>query len=397
MRFLKKLKIKYLPVYAFIILIFFLLIIAVKPFAVSVYVTSGYMKNIREFDSLSAEEYFNDSLVSKEYLWDINSLIYKLLGKKQKKNYYMLVNGKLVYTIPDCRTSEFADKLISFNDELKKNNKSVEYIQIPFQINEFDKKLPKGIEDYSNENTNEFIEFVRAGGIDVFDLREELHKEKNDYYSFYLKTDHHWKPETGFWAFNKIQENLEKSDSSFSVDEKVKDTDCYNKAVYDNFLGSEGRAVGPYYCGFEKFAAISPKFETNLTVSDDNGDTVAQGSAEETILFPDKLKYDDYYYCDMYGYYMNKDEPYVRIHNTSSGGQNEVTVTDKKIMAFTDSYSRTVIPYMAYGYRDILLLDLRKYKGSVMEAVEDFNPDKILVMYNPGAFEESNSAMFDFQ
>jgi LmbE family N-acetylglucosaminyl deacetylase len=64
-----------------------------------------------------------------------------------------------------------------------------------------------------------------------------------------------------------------------------------------------------------------------------------------------------------------------------------------------DSFSASVVPYLATDVEDMLVLDLRSFNGSVTEVIEQFNPDTVIVAYNPSTFsaETSHHGTFNFE
>ena len=55
-----------------------------------------------------------------------------------------------------------------------------------------------------------------------------------------------------------------------------------------------------------------------------------------------------------------------------------------------------VAPFLSLGYDSVRLLDLRLFWGDLMTYIEDYEPDLVLAVYNPGAYEDNNWEMFDF-
>ena len=102
-------------------------------------------------------------------------------------------------------------------------------------------------------NTKENIEFTRQlleeAGVPYLDLREEMQAEGISVTDAFYTTDHHWKPQTGLWAFGKILEKLETTGAIPSVDPVYTDPGNYSFEIHENtFLGSSGKRTG-IHCG----------------------------------------------------------------------------------------------------------------------------------------------------
>ena len=71
----------------------------------------------------------------------------------------------------------------------------------------------------------------------------------------------------------------------------------------------------------------------------------------------------------------------------------------KKVVYIMDSFSACVIPFLAMEIEDMLVLDLRSFNGSVTAAIEEFNPDTVIVAYNPSTFsaDTGHNSTFNFE
>jgi LmbE family N-acetylglucosaminyl deacetylase len=69
----------------------------------------------------------------------------------------------------------------------------------------------------------------------------------------------------------------------------------------------------------------------------------------------------------------------------------------KKLLILKDSNSLVVAPFLALSYDEICLVDLRLLGRSLMEYIREYQPDMVLTIYNPGAMEEHNRSMFQYQ
>ncbi len=276
-----------------------------------------------------------------------------------------------------------AEKISDFNKKLKSQGLDLLYVQLPFKINKFEKGLPTGVEDYSNENADVILAGLDDRGVETFDLREEIAKEFSDYPPLFFKTDHHWKPETGLWAANKIAGKLN-SDFGFSIDTSLLEKDRFAVTTYkEQFLGSMGKRVGIYYAGTDDFSLILPRYQTDMSCdySRSNGMTFERsGSFEDTWIFRDNLK-KDYFKTNTYVTYSGGDFPLLTFRNNLIEG--------KKILVLRDSYSCVVTPFLSLvACAEMHVIDPRMYQGSIADYVEAFQPDAVLLLYNPGAFKE---------
>ena len=61
-----------------------------------------------------------------------------------------------------------------------------------------------------------------------------------------------------------------------------------------------------------------------------------------------------------------------------------------------DSFSSVVIPFLSLSYEELCFIDPRVFSEDLLEFVEEYDPDLVMVLYNPGAYENNNLAMFEF-
>ncbi|HZK39608.1 MAG TPA: DHHW family protein [Clostridia bacterium] len=283
-----------------------------------------------------------------------------------------------------------AAKTSTLNKKLKSEGVDLLYVQLPFKINKFEKGLPTGVEDYSNENADEILASLIDRDVATFDLRNEIAKEFSAYASLFFKTDHHWKPETGLWAAHKIADKLN-SDYGFNMDTSLFEKDRFALTTYkDHFLGSMGKRMGIYYAGRDDFSLLLPRDETDMSChyKRANGKTFGKsGSFEDTWIFHEHLK-KDYFESNTYVTYSGGDFPLMIFHNNR--------IEDKKILVLRDSYSCVVIPFLSLAAcAEMHIIDPRMYKGSITEYIDNIKPDVVLMLYNPSIL--NTDCFFDFQ
>lgn len=286
--------------------------------------------------------------------------------------------------------TEKAEHIQDFNEQLQQMNIDLLYVQYPFKINKFDKGLPAGVEDYSNENADEILAELNRRGVATFDLRDEISKEFPDYGSLFFKTDHHWKPETGLWAAKKISAKLNRS-FGFQIDTALLDKDRFVETIYKNqFLGSMGKRVGRYYAGVDDFSLFLPSYHTDMSnaVTRAAGNSFTkQGSFEQTFIFGENLSKVDLFKMNTFVAYTGGDYPISVCKNNLIAG--------KKILVLRDSYSCVVTPFLSLAAcQELHIIDPRLYKDSISGYIKDINPDIVLLLYNPGALKEE--CFFEF-
>ena len=68
--------------------------------------------------------------------------------------------------------------------------------------------------------------------------------------------------------------------------------------------------------------------------------------------------------------------------------QNENAPSTKRILMIKDSFGLPLEGFLATAFREVETLDLRHLEGKTgVEAIADFRPDVVIVMYNPYVME----------
>lgn len=343
--------------------------------------------------TLVETDYINGFVGKNGYITG-NGAIQRIIGARIVNERYMLENGHLSYIIAEYDMEGIAQNTVAFRDALQTLDIPFAYVNTPFKIHRTDKQLPEGIEDHSNENADRFLACLEKEDVTVLDLRDIMEAESLNHYDMFYKTDHHWTAEAGLWAAGNISGFLAEQDSDFGADRNLWDPARYEYSLYEDvFLGSSGRRVGPLYIGKDDFTLITPKFDTQFTFVDSNAGICRKGSFSDVFLFMENLYAEDAFLSNTYQVYCGANRGKMEITNHSIG---EDSAADKKLLVIRDSYSDVLIPFLSLGYSQIHAVDLRSFDGNLMEYVQTFDPDMVLVVYNPGAYEDNNLAMFEF-
>lgn len=359
-----------------------------------------YLAYIQETKN-KIEKTFDENVICKTNFIELNGAISKIINQKYFKGRDKIVNIKddyLVYIEEKRDTTDIANNLIDFSKYLSKNNIDLLYVQAPDKINKFDKKQSlNGYKNYSNENTDNFIDTVKRANVNVLDLRNEINKQyaNEEYNELFYKTDHHWLPTTGIWA-TKIISNYLNTHYEFNINSKIYEIDNYNKEKYENFmLGSIGKKVTLGYAKPEEFEICYPKFKTNFHVNVPSINIEKSGEFYNTLIYQKYLKEQSHYDTARYWAYGYGDKDIISIDNLN-------ITKGKKILMIKDSFADTVYPYLSIETNKLDIIDLRHFNGSIQTYINENTPDIVIIMYNPSSLvNEENLAnthtnTFDF-
>lgn len=385
----KILKPKYLTMVSFLVLLAVMCLLGISSVCAGAKKTALYFLNTGKLNISFIEDTYSEEFIGKYEFISANGAFHRLIGARVVNDRYRMDNGYLTSISDKFDLDWHMENTVSFRDALQERDIPFVYVNTPYKIHKTDKQLPAGVEDYSNENTDFALSYLRKHNIPVLDLRECIASEGLDHYSMFYKTDHHWTAEAGFWATGKVTDFLAQQDSSFAVEESLLDASNFNFDVYEDvFLGSAGIRVGEIYAGLDDMTVISPKFDTRFTFTVESEDIHREGSFADTFLFMDLLTTDNMLQSDSYALYCRGCHDLLKIQNYGTG------YAPKKILMLIDSFSNVVIPFMSLGYEQTHVIDLRKFEGDLMAYVDDYDPDAVVILYNPGAYGERS--MFSF-
>lgn len=332
---------------------------------------------------------YTENFYMKYPLINLNGWVSKVTGRTYINKVVKLNNGQLTEVVDRTKVTDQATRTIDFYEKLEDLGISFLYIQAPHKISKYDPQLPVGIEDYSNDNADRYLELVNKGGVPTLDLREEIQLENLDHYSLFFHTDHHWTPQAAFWAFGELMTYADEN-WNITVDSMYTDIASYTQEFYpDQVLGSAGKRVGIYFGGVDDFTLLYPSFDCNMSLSIPSKNVYRGGSFEEAILDRSQLEKVDYYELTPYDTYIGGEYPLVQHHNQNAPIQ-------EKILVLKDSFVRPVQAYLSTCFQDVDVLDLRYYDSmSVMEYIEKTKPDRVIMMYNPYMLLEEKAYVFE--
>lgn len=264
------------------------------------------------------------------------------------------------------------------------------YVQAPYKVDPDDKSI-SGVKDFSNQNTDELLEYISGFNVTTIDMRKEIKNAGKNFYECFYKTDHHWTAETGLLAAKIIAEKVNEL-SVNKVDVSVLESKNYERKVYPKiFLGSRGRALTLVNCGMEDFTLITPKFEPVLDteVYLMNSLYSKRSGGFETLLFPEWLQKENAIYeKNSYAIYLFGD--------TVDFIKNNGTKSNARILMLGDSFTDVVEPFFCLGTKQFDALDLRVFNGSLCKYIEDNSPyDAVVMILNPGSYDDFN--LWNFQ
>ena len=176
-----------------------------------------------------------------------------------------------------------------------------------------------------------------------------------------------------------IMERLQAQFPEETILSTITQRENWEKHTLSNyFLGSHGRRVGIGFAGVEDFFYLTPKFDTRMSCAVPSCEIYREGSFAEAALDMRRVTgKPDYYNSSPYDVHTGENYPLVQF-------SCETAPCTKKILLLKDSYGLPLEGYLATAFQQVQTLDLRHLTDTTaVEVIEDFQPDMVIVMYNP--------------
>jgi len=312
---------------------------------------------------------------------NLNGVVRNILGQREMNGITKLNNGHLIK--PQAKKSEeeikiCADEVIKYAEFCKKQGKLFLYVQPNLKVDEDNKQLPAGVEDYSNENINAFLDYLKDAELEVLDIRECMKNDGMDLYDYTYVTDHHWTTGGCFYAFTQIADWI---DNKYGVeaDARVVNIDNYEIKTYPEWhLGSYGQRTGQYFAGIDDYELIIPTFDVEFTTSD----------GEEHSFYESAVNAEEFEERDVTSRY-TYDRGLERPEGVAT------TSRDLNLLFISDSYVTGMEPYLKLAYSDY---DYQYYpNGFSADYVIEKDPDIVILMpYYTSTFH-SGALFYDME
>lgn len=302
------------------------------------------------------------------------------LQDPQGSDVVKLSNGTLNFINTSSQSADpnrQADQTVRLRDALAQEQIPYLFVLAPQKIERGKQLLPAGVEEHGNENASRFLDALSEAGVERLDLRPAF-EATGDYAGWFFRTDHHWKPEAAFYAWQILAATWE-ARYGWVTDPTLLDEANYQKTVLSNFfLGSQGKRTGSLYAGTDDITCYCPTFPTKFTYAIRDSGTVREGSFEDALLFPERIAKKDWFGGNPYTLYAGGDYGFARIRNHSYPD-------GPKVLLIRDSFACALTPFLALSCGELITVDLRYLpQGELLSVIRQEQPDLVMTLYTVG-------------
>lgn len=312
------------------------------------------------------ETYTTDQFVGRDGWIALKSTTERLLGKKENNNVYFCDQDTLITRFDQPDAAKVTENLNYVSTFAENAGIPVTFSLIPTQACIWADRLPDGA---PNASQTGLLDQAKAAvpGATWADLYTPLwaHKDEDVFY----RTDHHWTSLGAYYGYTGLAEALGFTPVPLDTyTETIRSTEFYGTV----FSSSGVRWVSP-----DTITTYVP--DTGITVTsytyDSNGNPVEVPRA----------LYDE-------SYLSVKDKYSMFLGGQQSLGVVKTPNADKpKLLIIRDSYTDSLVPFLTPHFSEIHLIDLRYYKLSIADYIQQNGIDQALVLYSvPNFVTDSN-------
>ncbi len=303
------------------------------------------------------ETYLADHVPGRDFFVGVSAYYDLLSGRQVTKDVYLAGNDRLVE--PPVEWNEAAakknmDKINAFAEAI---GQPVDLMIVPSAGFVYQDRIQGLKEPYRDTQIIRDIYAMAGEGVTGIDLVPAFNWI-DDPDSLYYRTDHHWTSRGAYAAYREYM--TQKGRQYFAPEDFIIST-------HSGFLGSTYSRSGLWLTESENVELWDSG--TKFTVTNSEAEEVHDG-----LFYTERLEE-----LDKYTVYLDGNHSLVRIQNPEAAGKG-------KLLVIRDSYANCLGTFLANGYEEVVLVDLRYYKKPVSELLSTEEFADVLVCYSLSNF-----------
>ena len=303
------------------------------------------------------ETYTTDQFVGRDLWIALKSSSERILGKHENNDVYFCDQDTLITRFDQPDAAKVTENLNYVNTFVENVDIPVTFSLIPTQACIWAGRLPDGA---PNASQTDLLDQAKAAvpGATWADLYSPLWEHKDE--SIFYRTDHHWTSLGAYYGYTGLAEALGFTPVPLDTyTETIRSTEFYGTV----FSSSGVRWVSP-----DTISTYVP--DTGITVT-----SYTYDNAGNQVEVPRSL-YDT-------SFLSVKDKYSMFLGGNQSLGVVKTPNTDKpKLLIIRDSYADSLVPFLTPHFSEIHLIDLRYYKLSIADYIQQNGIDQALVLYS---------------
>lgn len=233
---------------------------------------------------------------------------------------------------------------------------------IPGAVEIWRDKLPANADNYSQKLLIDDI--YSTTECKTADIYSALYSHRDEY--IYYRTDHHWTTLGAYYGYTALAEAMGFSPEPLESFEPV--------CVSDEFYGTVYSSSGIRWVRPDSIQIYVP--DTDVQV------TGYEGGKEKTGVLYDYSALDK---KDKYAFFLGGNTSLLKIKSGHSDKDAP------RLLILRDSYTDCQLPFLLRHFSEIHLIDLRYYKFSIAEYIENNHIDIVLINYSVSNFSSDTN------
>ena len=305
------------------------------------------------------EKYLADQFPLRDGWITLKTLTERLSGKTEISGVYFGKDGYLIDAFVSYDPAQFSANLaalVRLSEALKAENVPMQVLLVPTAAEILSDKLPA----YApNLDQKALLDYAKAQGLDTVNVFDILSEHKDEY--IYYKTDHHFTSLGAYYCYAAWMEAQGKTALPLSA--------WQSQELCNNFRGTTYNKVNDPFAPFDTITAYYKTL--THTVSYNGGNYVTDSIYERKYLSGK----------DQYATFLNSNQATTVV---SGGGEG-------KTLILKDSYANCFAQFVVDDYAETHLIDLRFFRGSVTDYIQENGITQVLVLYNLPNFAADTS------
>ena len=300
----------------------------------------------------NVEDYIMDQFAFRDSWTALKARSELALGKKENRDVYLGDGEVLIERFDRPDYALIDSNIAAVNSLAEDSGVPVYFALVPGAAGIWSDNLPKNAPNYSQTELITYI-YDNSEAIPI-DMYGRLNEHKSEY--IYYRTDHHWTTIGAYYGYQSLSEALGFVPAELSSFDR--------KTVSEDFYGAIYSASG--------FSWVKPD-SIEIFVEPDEGIEVVNYPSGSPVA---GMIYDESFLekKDKYSMFMGGNTPQLQIKTGNADGGN--------LLILRDSYMDSLTPFLLSHFSEIHILDLRYYKLSVFNYIEENAIDNVLVCYS---------------
>ena len=309
----------------------------------------------------------SDHFMFRDHWVGLKSLVELAAQKKDSGGVYFAKDGYLIEQFWSYDNGRFQGNLTAveqFAETVQERfGIEVKEMIVPTANDILKDKLPLFAPEVNQQELSAQMKETLPGFIDVTSVLSE-HKEEDIFY----KTDHHWTSLGVYYAYQAFCQEMGIESKPLSWYEP--------EVLSDQFLGTTYSKANLYTVKPETMIYYKNPNEYPLEVEYRAGDKVIETS---NSLIEEKYLNEK----DKYSAFLNGNQAITKITTNNKNG--------KKLLIIKDSYANSFAPFAVNDFEEVHMIDLRAYRQSTLDYIEQNGITDVLILYNVKNFTEDSN------